>query len=1171
MHMDSSGSADSPRSTTRSRRPSSLIPSSLPSPRLARRSSGKPDLEKEATSESPAPSPSLVEHTMLPPPAVAFIPPDASSKLRVTWAKLKRRIGNGSVPSESLGDPTATTESDGGSTFGRRRTGMNDEKAGDEEEEVNEVVVEQTSEYDCWKKTTLPSNTASHRAGGTGTTPGTATGPLGTLQSDASSLRQTAYEANGPIDAVLGFARYRLWPILSRFFVPTYHDPDVEESFQKEQWYNSKSLHIFGAFFLTLNWILTISLLPHPWSTWNKVQNYGIGPALAVPLIPLAAFDVPRRQPYIWQLLVFACIWINAAANPIDMYGCGFYTRDASCGKKDFMATLYYVVAGPTVALFALGAKRIFVLTYSLSWLILVSVTILPRRPSFARNVVNVVLFQGFIIFIHYMREMADRRMYTMRSELKISFKAKQRAQINERKMMDAKRRFSSYIFHEVRVPLNTALLAVQNLKANMAFDQNSEFGIEYDALEGSLQMMSQVLNDVLDFSRMERGGFSSVSRPFSLHNVMRSIFVPLRLDVAARGLALETSLDTRVDQLALEAAFPNEEIGDVREGEGRLMGDEMRLRQIIGNLISNACKFTPAGGKISIQTELIYPLEEYDTPQHLPTPAELAGLDTAISDDTEKTQTYSPRLSENRLHQHEKKTAPQPKEMLVVRFIVTDTGVGIKKSDMAENRLFTPYVQTAVGREQGGKGTGLGLSLVRQIVMLSGGRLSVQSRYGKGTSMIIDLPFAIGPQTRAAGDEIPRNRFRTGTDAMAISVEKDKNGNLPITPNTDSSAGSDYRFVSSLRKRNSDPTVNSIDETTEPSPVRQRDSSVSTQLSIPLAYRYPPGTSPPLLTGPPSPSIVFSQSTPPSQSPTGLQGIPVYPQTTASPLGFSHPFALAPPRPDNRSHISSASAPAEVTVPPHLTTPSSPVVSASRTSSRINVTPKPDASNSTALVFPDGPLRVLVVDDDTLTRRLMSRMMQRLGCTTSTAENGKIALDLLLAPPPPGAAASCVADSEEVEALEGVQDEVDAAEKGLPSSTILQKKPKPKKVSMDPTAGIDAYKHYDIVFLDNQMPICSGVQVVAKLRSLGRDDLVVGVTANALLSDQEQYLESGASYILTKPVKESDLKKYLLVADKRRVEAKDPALRRQRQATSILSGPSFPAPPSVHGLENEI
>ncbi|GAA6022631.1 hypothetical protein JCM10207_003930 [Rhodosporidiobolus poonsookiae] len=1156
------------RRPSRPRRHSSLVPSlggGASSPLASRR--GTMD-EKHAGDHlgngdafvSPtSPSPSSPEDG-LPLPAVAFIPPDATSKFRVQWAKLKRRIGNGSAPSESLGDPTTTTESDGGSSFGHsgpRKNGLGPgEKENAEPEEVDEVVVEQTNDYDCWKRTTIPSNSASNRgAGGTGTTPGTTTGPIGTMPSDASSLRPTAYEANGPVDAVVGFARYRLWPMLSRFFAPSYHDPAVEEAYQKEVWYNSKSMHIFGAMFFTLNWVLSIALLPKPWSTWNKVQLYGLGPAFSVPLVVFAAFDLPRRQPWTWQLILFASVWLVSAANPIDMYKCGYYTPTPHCGTKDFQMTFYYVAFAPVVALFAMGQKRILTVVYSLTWLILVASTVLPQRTAFVRNVINALVFHGFVIWMHQMRETSDRRMYTMRAELKISYRAKQRAQINERKMMDAKRRFSSYIFHEVRVPLNTALLALQNIKADGAFNESSDHAIEYAALQGSLEMMSQVLNDVLDFSRMERGGFRSVSRPFSVHDVMRSVFAPLRLDTAARGLQLETYLDPRIDKLAVEAAWPKMLVSDVGEGDGRVMGDEMRLRQVLGNLVSNACKFTPSGGKITIRTSLIYPLEEYNTPQHLPTAAELAGEEdtAAFSDNTEAT--YSPRLSANRLQAHDHAISPQPKEMMVVRFEVTDTGVGIRSSDAAEAKLFSPYVQTAVGREQGGKGTGLGLSLCRQILLLTGGRLGVRSKAGEGSTFWFEWPFAIGPQTKAGSEEAPFKHRRAGTEGGMTMVEKDKDGGYGgITPMTDSTA-SDYRFVASLRKRSSDPTLDSIDE----SSVRPRDSSVSTQLSSPLGNHLSPPTSPGLSEGPPSPVVHISGPSPPPQSRATSQLTALPPPH--SPPVFGHPFSLVPPhRPENRSHVSSVSAPAEVTVPPHLAT--SPVVSPTATPAAQSQS-RSAGGSSTALEFADGPLRVLVVDDDTLTRRLMGRMMQRLGCIVSSAENGKIALDMILAPPPTPDADSIEEDEDAT--VEGVpiRDAVDAAEKGL----IAAKKK--RKVGMDPTAGPNAYKHYDIVFLDNQMPVCSGVQVVAKLRSLARDDLVVGVTANALLSDQEQYLESGASYILTKPVKETDLKKYLIVADKRRSENKDPVLRQQRQAT-LLSGPQFPPPPSIHGLDGE-
>ncbi|GAA5965270.1 hypothetical protein JCM21900_006071 [Sporobolomyces salmonicolor] len=1069
----------------------------------------------------------------LPPPAVAFVPPGPSNKLKVRWAKLKRRIGSGSAPSESLGEPTNTTDgtSDGGSSFGRTggRNGGSKWKEGeekpDESDEVDEVVVEQSEEYDCWKRTTIPSNSLSGRgAGGTGTTPGT--GQIGTMPSDASSLRQTAYETSGPIDAAMGFCRYRVYPILSRFFSPTYHDPAVEEAYQKECWYTNKSQHIFGSFFLTFNWVLTIALLPHPWSKWNRVQNYGVAPALSVPLVVFAAFDLPRRRPWVWQLVVFASIWITAAANPIDMYQCGFYTDHPTCGSKDFMATIYYAASGPTVALFALGQRRLLTVVYTISWLILLSLTILPARPSFVRNVLNALLFLGFIIFTHYLREMADRRMYTMRAELKVQYRAKQKAQINERKTMDAKRRFSSYIFHEVRVPLNTALLAVQNLKGLNVFGKDSDNAIEYAALEGSLQMMSQVLNDVLDFSRMERGGFSSVSCPFSLHNLMRSIFVPLRLDAAARGLTLETMLDPRIDQVAKLAAYPKEVLASVREGDGLVMGDEMRLRQIIGNLVSNACKFTSSGGKLTITTSLVYPVEEYVTPQHLPTAAELAGVEDVASETT--SATYAPRLSTGRLQQHEAHMSPQPKEMLVVRFEIQDTGIGIRPSDMAENRLFSPYVQTDVGRMQGGKGTGLGLSLVRQIVMLSGGRLGVKSKVGEGSTFWVELPFAIGAQTREPSEARSRPTSRPGTASNDIMLEKDKECHpLTATPLSASSAGSDYRFVTSLRKRSSDPTLDSVDEG------RTRNSS----LSIPQSYRFSPPASPSL--APATPPVCINA--PPAQSPITPGGSLLTNSDTppTSPPTFSHPFGLVPPhRPGAQSNISSQSAPAEVTLPQPL---SSPVVTSSPTAPP--PTPSPAGSRiasggSTALEFRDGPLRVLVVDDDTLTRRLMSRMMLRLGCKVETAENGKIALDLLLAP----------AESDDSAGMAKL-DDVDAAERGV-------KRQKKAGFGLDPRSGVEAHKNFDITFLDNQMPVCSGLQVVTKLRALGRDDLVVGVTANALIADQEQYLEQGASFILTKPVRESDLVRHLRIADKRRAEAKDPELKRQRQRTTSTTYP---------------
>lgn len=107
-------------------------------------------------------------------------------------------------------------------------------------------------------------------------------------------------------------------------------------------------------------------------------------------------------------------------------------------------------------------------------------------------------------MILSYIRESMDRRISVLREQLKIQYKATQKAQIAERKSNNSKRRFVSYIFHEVRVPLNTALLALQTLESMDVFKSAAakDCDIEFTALQGSLRMMSQVLNDVLDFSR---------------------------------------------------------------------------------------------------------------------------------------------------------------------------------------------------------------------------------------------------------------------------------------------------------------------------------------------------------------------------------------------------------------------------------------------------------------------------------------------------------------------------------------------------------------------------------------------------------------------------------------------------------------------------------------------
>jgi osomolarity two-component system sensor histidine kinase SLN1 len=120
--------------------------------------------------------------------------------------------------------------------------------------------------------------------------------------------------------------------------------------------------------------------------------------------------------------------------------------------------------------------------------------------------------------------------------------------------------------------------------------------------------------------------------------------------------------------------------------------------------------------------------------------------------------------------------------------------------------------------------------------------------------------------------------------------------------------------------------------------------------------------------------------------------------------------------------------------------------------------------------------LKVLVVDDDPLTRTLMERMLTRMGCRVTTAENGEVALELILA------------DSRLTPSSFG-------------SGPILEQPHLPSSPNDEKSRG-----RYAVVFLDNQMPVMSGLTTVARLRELGRQDFVVGVTGERFLVNNSSF-----------------------------------------------------------------
>ncbi|KZT07233.1 uncharacterized protein LAESUDRAFT_742984 [Laetiporus sulphureus 93-53] len=1016
--------------------------------------------------------------------------------LRVHWAQFKRRIGNGTAPSTS---ESALEHDDSGDSY-RHGYLRHLETQGDTDDEVVDEVVVDREWSDEVKSSSMthsehggaPAEKSSNQLGGTNT------------DRDSLALQATGFWTIQP----LLFLRYRVWPVIHDFFINHFENEKAEMHYIKENWFLRKNLAFWSSAFLIVNWVLAIGFLQlqKPITLADKIFYYGVSPAITFPVLAFVMWDFPRDREIFYQIWLSFATWMWAIYQIILMYIVGYYGSPAllNKGNKDFLTLFYYTSALQTVGLFGLKLNRIPAATCAFIFFIIACSLTLPYHPSFIRNLINFLLFQSFLLYIHYTRENAERRLYTLRDQLKIQFRATQKAQVNERKAADSKRRLTSYVFHEVRVPLNTALLAVQNMEANGSIARSQD--IEFNALEGSLSMMSKVLNDVLDFNRMDSGRFEFVLKPYSFHQVMRSMFVPLQLATDARGLEFVTELDKNVDDVARRALYDalgesqaviDKRIREQPDEDGFVVGDETRLRQIITNLASNACKFTPAGGKLTIRTRLILP--QMESPEDN---ASLDDIGRRPSEESGRPMTSLPpesaqwegkkykegqsppiphRLSATHLTQHNNVYSKPPSlEWIVVRIEVSDTGYGIRPKDMVQSKLFSAFNQTEQGRLQGGKGTGLGLALVRQIVKLTGGRLGVKSKVGQGSTFWVELPLGVGIKA------IPALMMPAELHADAFGTPSSATRTMPPSCITQADILPDHPELHAALQAQSQGSRSS-----------SALHSIMEQGGL-VEISTKRGERSPVLTrtiGDPS---------------TGTHAI----------VGdITTPTALEPPLLSKDS--------SSATTRPRLSQLLGPQAS--------SLNPPPSPAPSSAASFTgagaagssaeqEAPLKVLVVDDDPLTRLLMSRMLTRIGCKVATAENGEIALEMILGTEQNGQHATPSSE--------------DTGSTGL-------------SIDAEPPSG-DEYR-YSVVFLDNQMPVLSGLDLVGRLREMGRRDFVVGVTGNALLSDQQEYLEAGADHVLTKPVLEKSLQSMLAIADER---------RKQQRASSITEQPRPPRPP---------
>ena len=273
---------------------------------------------------------------------------------------------------------------------------------------------------------------------------------------------------------------------------------------------------------------------------------------------------------------------------------------------------------------------------------------------------------------------------------------------------------------HELRTPLNAIIGFSEVLRDGLMGDLTEKQRAFIGDIFGSGKHLLSLINDILDLSKVEAGKMTLDLESMPVGSMFVNSLSIIREKAASRRIRLDLDL------------------GD--EDQGAIQVDPRKVKQILYNLLSNAMKFTPEGGRVTLRARRVprAAVGQASGPW--------AGRYFPYADDTFA-------------------------DFLEIR--VTDSGIGILPDALLQ--LFRPFSQIDSGLSRKFEGTGLGLAMVKQLAELHGGSVAAESAAGQGSCFTVWLPLRTPEQAavRASGPEFQRVGARTGA-RVALVVEDD-------------------------------------------------------------------------------------------------------------------------------------------------------------------------------------------------------------------------------------------------------------------------------------------------------------------------------------------------------------------------------------------------------------
>ena len=257
------------------------------------------------------------------------------------------------------------------------------------------------------------------------------------------------------------------------------------------------------------------------------------------------------------------------------------------------------------------------------------------------------------------------------------------------------KSEFLSNMSHELRTPLNAVIGFSEVMKDGLAGELSAQQSGYIGHIFQSGQHLLSLINDILDLSKIEAGKVEVDFEPVDLDALLADSVV--FLGDRAKSTQIRLVRDSRGG------------------GPGTMLADRRRVKQIVYNLLSNALKFTPAKGQVTLHDQVV------DRARAL---TALPGFGGGV-----------------------RMPLPEGEFAQFVEISVSDTGIGLSTSDAA--KLFTPFTQVTNPLTRHLEGTGLGLAMVRRLAELQGGTVAVTSELGRGSCFTVWLPWREAPVPR--------------------------------------------------------------------------------------------------------------------------------------------------------------------------------------------------------------------------------------------------------------------------------------------------------------------------------------------------------------------------------------------------------------------------------------